>query len=402
MAEFLADRLKKIKPSATVAVTTRAAELRAEGVDVIGLGGGEPDFATPDVILQAAHQALKDGKTKYAPPAGLPELRQAVVNKFKRENNLDYDVSQVTVGTGAKQILYHAFLATLNPGDEVIIPAPYWVSYVDQVALCEGNPVIILCEASTSFKLTPALLEQAITPKSKWLILNSPSNPTGAVYSADELSALAEIIRKYPHLHVLSDDIYEHIRFHDDAYVTFANVAPDLMDRILTMNGVSKTYVMTGFRVGYAAGNKDLIKAMNMLNSQTTTSASTISQWAAVAALAKEYDFLATNRALFQRRRDLLIEKINQIDGIYCEVPQGAFYIYPSCADLMGKKTPAGKILQTDADFAQYLLDDVHVAVVHGEAFGLSPYFRISYATSDEALIEACKRIKQAVENLQG
>ncbi len=397
----LAERLKKIKPSATIAVTTRAAELRAEGKDVIGLGGGEPDFATPDVILEAAHQALRDGKTKYTPSAGIPELRRAIIEKFKRENNLDYDMNQITVGSGAKQILYHAFLATLNENDEVIIPAPYWVSYIDQVALCEGTPLIVACDAKDNFKLTAEKLQKAITPRTKWLILNSPSNPTGAVYNQQELSALADVLRHAPQVNVLSDDIYEHIRFNDEDYVTFANVAPDLSDRILTMNGVSKTYVMTGFRLGYAAGNPILIKAINMLNSQTTTSASTISQWAAVTALAKTYDFLHDNREIFRRRRDMVIEKINAIAGIHCDVPMGAFYIYPDCSALIGKKTPKGKLLQTDEDFAHYLLDEGQVAVVHGEAFGLSPYFRISYAASDEALQEACQRIKQAIENLQ-
>ena len=397
----LAARLSKIKPSPTVAVTMRAAELKASGLDVIGLGAGEPDFATPDVILDAAHKALNDGKTKYAPPAGIPELQQAIIGKFQRENQLTFEPSNITVGSGVKQLLYNVFLATLNQGDEVIVPAPYWVSYVDQVALCDGEPVVVVCQRSENFKLTPEKLREAITAKTKWLVLNSPCNPTGAVYSRDELSALADILREFPHIQILSDDIYEHIRFTDETFVTFANVAPDLQDRILTMNGVSKTYVMTGFRVGYAAGNKTLIKAMNMINSQTTTSASTISQWAAVAALAEDYDFLHQHKKIFKHRRDLLLEKINGIDGISCDTPHGAFYIYPECAALMGRKTPQGKILQTDEDFAHYLLEAGNVAVVHGEAFGLSPYFRISYAIGEEALLEACVRIKKAVEDLR-
>ena len=397
----LAARLSKIKPSPTVAVTMRAAELRASGIDVIGLGAGEPDFATPDVILDAAHKALNDGKTKYAPPAGIIELRQAIINKFQRENQLTFEPSNITVGSGVKQLLYNAFLVTLNQGDEVIVPAPYWVSYVDQVALCDGVPVVVTCERSEGFKLTPEKLRTAITAKTKWLVLNSPCNPTGAVYSHEELTALAVILREFPQIQILSDDIYEHIRFTDKPFVTMANVAPDLKDRILTMNGVSKTYVMTGFRLGYAAGNKTLIKAMNMINSQTTTSASTISQWAALAALAEDYDFLHQNRKIFKDRRDLLLERINGIDGIACDTPHGAFYIYPECKELIGRKTPQGKILQTDEDFAHYLLEAGNVAVVHGEAFGLSPYFRISYAIGEEALQEACIRIKQAVENLR-
>ncbi|MCH9853166.1 MAG: pyridoxal phosphate-dependent aminotransferase [Alphaproteobacteria bacterium] len=396
----LANRLSKIKPSPTVAVTMRAAELRASGVDVIGLGAGEPDFATPDVILDTAHQALNDGKTKYAPPAGIIELRQAIINKFQRENQLTFDISNITVGSGVKQLLYNAFLVTLNQGDEVIVPAPYWVSYVDQVALCDGAPVVVSCERSEGFKLTPEKLRAAITTKTKWLVLNSPCNPTGAVYSREELTALAVVLRDFPQIQILSDDIYEHIRFTDAPFVTFANVAPDLKDRILTMNGVSKTYVMTGFRLGYAAGNKTLIKAMNMINSQTTTSACTISQWAAVAALAEDYDFLQQHRKIFKHRRDLLLERINGIDGITCDTPHGAFYIYPECTELMGRKTPQGKILQSDEDFAHYLLEQANVAVVHGEAFGLSPYFRISYAIAENALQEACVRIKKAVENL--
>ena len=400
MTQFLAERLKKIKPSATVAVTSAAAELKAKGIDVIGLGAGEPDFATDKVIIDAAKKALDAGKTKYTPAAGIPQLREAICKKFKRENNLDYNLSEITIGCGGKQIIYHAFLATLNQADEVIIPAPYWVSYVDQVLLCEGTPIIVECPMDSGFKLTDAQLKQAITPKTKWLILNSPSNPSGAVYSHAELSALAEILRQYPNIHVLSDDMYEHIRFQETDFMTLAAVAPDLKERVLTMNGVSKAYVMTGFRLGYAGGNQALIKAINMLNSQTTTAPSTTSQWAAITALEKYHDFLKSNCDIFQGRRDLIVKVLNEIEGISCPTPDGAFYVYPNCRGLIGKKTPKGDILKTDEDVVHYFLNYANVAVVHGEAFGMSPHFRISYATSNELLAQAAIRIKDACEQL--
>ncbi len=400
MTEFLADRLKKIKPSATIAVTSAAAQLKAEGVDVIGLGAGEPDFPTPDILIQSAQKALAEGKTKYTPAAGISELRDAICAKFKRENNIDYQPNQITIGCGGKQILYHAFLASLNNDDEVIIPAPYWVSYVDQVLLCGGNPVIVPCNLQDNFKLNAQKLNDAITPKTKWLILNSPSNPTGTVYSHEELTILAEILRTKPQIHILSDDIYEHIRFQNTKFATLATAAPDLKERILTMNGVSKAYAMTGFRLGYAGGNIELIRAINMLNSQTTTATATVSQWAGVTALEKNHSFLKENCEIFRKRRDLVVEALNAIDGLNCPTPEGAFYVYPECSAMIGKKTPDGNVLTNDEDFVHYLLKTANVAVVHGAAFGMSPHFRISYATKDDLLIESCARIKKACDAL--
>ena len=393
---FIADRLSRIKPSPTVAVSNKAAELKAAGADVIGLGAGEPDFDTPEHIKQAAADAMAAGKTKYAPVAGVAELRRAICDKFKRDNDLTYTPDQITVNCGGKQSIYNAMMSTLNPGDEVIIPAPYWVSYPDITLLAEGEPVIVDCPESANFKLTPAMLEAAITPKTKWLILNSPSNPTGAAYTRGDLAALGEVLKKHPHVWVMSDDIYEFIIYDDFEFTTIAQVVPELYDRTLTLNGLSKAYCMTGWRVGYAAGSVELIKAMNKIQSQSTTSTSTISQWASVAALDGDHSFIAEHNKAFKERRDLVVSMLNQASGLTCATPEGAFYVYPSCAGLMGKKTPEGKAIETDEDFVTYLLESEGVAAVHGEAFGLSPYFRISYATSTKALEDACQRIQRA------
>ena len=395
---FLADRLKRIKPSATVAVTTKANELKAAGQDVIGLGAGEPDFETPEHIKEAAYKAIADGKTRYAPPAGIPQLREAICRKLKRDNGLDYTPAQISVGGGGKQTIFNALMATVNPGDEVIIPAPYWVSYTEIAALMEGAPVVIDCPVENGFKLQPDQLRKAITPKTKWLMLNSPSNPTGAAYTEADLKALADVLLEpgNEHVHVMTDDMYEFITYDDFKFTTIAQVEPRLYDRTLTLNGLSKAYCMTGWRIGYAAGNADLIKAMNMLNSQSTTSPTTFVQWAAVAALDGDHSFIAKHNAIFKERRDLVVGMLNQASGLTCATPEGAFYVYPSCKGVIGKKTPAGKVIETDEDFVTYLLEDKGVAAVHGAAFGLSPYFRISYATSTEALEEACRRIQAA------
>jgi aspartate aminotransferase len=399
---FLADRLKRIKPSPTVAVTAKANELKAQGVDVIGLGAGEPDFDTPEHIKQAAYDAIAAGKTKYGPPPGIPQLREAIAAKLKRDNELDYDPAQITVGVGGKQTIFNALMATVNPGDEVLIPAPFWVSYTDIAALMEGEPKLIDCPAETGFKLTPDALKAAITPKTKWLMLNSPSNPTGAAYSRAELKALAAVLLEpgAEHVHVMTDDMYEFITYDDFEFTTIAQVEPKLYDRTLTLNGLSKAYCMTGWRLGYAAGNADLIKAMNMLNSQSTTSPATFVQWAAVAALNGDHSFIAEHNKVFKDRRDLVVGMLNQADGLSCQTPEGAFYVYPSCEGVIGRKTPKGKVLETDEDFIAYLLEDQGVAAVHGAAFGLSPYFRISYATSTEALEKACERIQTACGQL--
>ncbi len=398
---FIADRLSRIKPSATVAVSNKAMELKAAGEDVIGLGAGEPDFDTPEHIKQAARKALADGKTKYAPVAGIPELRRAICDKLKRDNGLAYTPDQISVGCGGKQTIYNAMMATLNPGDEVIIPAPYWVSYPDIVLLAEGDPVILDCPESANFKLTPAALEAAITPKTKWLMLNSPSNPTGAAYTRADLGALADVLLKHRHVWVMTDDIYEFIVYDDFEFTTIAQVEPRLYDRTMTLNGLSKAYCMTGWRVGYAAGPADVIKAMNKIQSQSTTSTSTISQWASVAALDGDHSFIAKHNKLFKERRDLVVSMLNQATGLTCATPGGAFYVYPSCAGVMGRQTPAGKTIGTDEDFVTYLLEAEGVAAVQGAAFGLSPYFRISYATSSEALEEACQRIQRACAALR-
>lgn len=398
---FIADRLARIKPSPTIAVSTKAAELKAAGRDVIGLGAGEPDFDTPEHIKDAARQALADGKTKYAPVAGIPELRRAICDKLKRDNGLDYTPDQISVGCGGKQNIYNAMMATLNPGDQVIIPAPYWVSYPDITLLAEGEPVFVDCPESTGFKMTPAALEAAITPKTKWLMLNSPSNPTGAAYTRAELKALAGVLLRHPHVWVMTDDIYEFITYDGFEFTTIAQVEPKLYDRTLTLNGLSKAYSMTGWRVGYAAGAVDVIKAMNKVQSQSTTSTSTISQWASVAALDGDHSFIAKNNELFKGRRDLVVSMLNQAAGLTCATPEGAFYVYPSCKGAIGKQTPDGKTIASDADFVTYLLEAEGVAAVHGEAFGLSPHFRVSYATSTEALEEACRRIQKACAALR-
>ncbi|OKH88046.1 aspartate transaminase [Thalassospira sp. TSL5-1] len=398
---FIADRLSRIKPSPTIAVTTKAAELKAAGVDVIGLGAGEPDFDTPDNIKNAAKAALDAGKTKYTPVAGTPELRKAIVAKFKRENDLEYTIDEITVGCGGKQTLFNALFATLNPGDEVVIPAPYWVSYPDMTLMAEGTPVVVECQEENDFKITAAELEAAITPKTKWLVLNSPSNPTGAAYSRAELRALADVLLKHDHVYIMSDDMYEHLVYDGFEFTTIAQVEPKLKARTLTCNGVSKSYAMTGWRLGYAAGPVELIKAINKVQSQSSTHTSSISQAASVEALNGPQDFLAERAEVFKSRRDLVVAKINECEGLSCKTPEGAFYVYPSCAGTIGKTTPDGKKIETDTDFVTYLLEAEGVAAVQGTAFGLAPYFRISYATSTEALEEACKRIKRACAALK-
>ncbi len=393
---FLAQRMSRIKPSPTVAISSKAAEMKAAGQDVIGLGAGEPDFDTPEHVKEAARQAMAEGKTKYAPVPGITQLREAICAKLKRENGLDYTPRQVSVGCGGKQSIYNALTATLDPGDQVVIPAPYWVSYPDITLLAEGEPVVVECPADGGFKLTPAALEAAITPRTKWLMLNSPSNPSGAAYTAGEIAVLAEVLMRHPRVWVMSDDIYEHVVYDGFEFTTIAQVEPRLYERTLTLNGLSKAYCMTGWRVGYAAGAVELIDAMNKVQSQSTTSTCTISQWAAVAALNGPQDFIAEHNLAFRERRDLVTAMLNQAHGLSCATPEGAFYVYPSCAGTIGKKTPDGKTLATDEDFVAYLLKAEGVAVVQGAAFGLSPYFRISYATSTELLEEACRRIQRA------
>ena len=392
---FLSATLSRVKPSPTIAVTAKARELKEAGRDVIGLGAGEPDFDTPQNIKDAGIAAIVAGKTKYTAPDGIPELKQAICAKFRRDNGLDYTPTQVSVGTGGKQILYNALMATLNPGDEVVIPAPYWVSYPDMVLLAGGEPVVAETSLQTGFKLTPDQLEAAITPKTKWLIFNSPSNPTGAGYSRDELKALTDVLMRHPHVWVMTDDMYEHLAYDDFEFCTPAQVEPGLYERTLTCNGVSKAYAMTGWRIGYAAGPEPLIAAMRKIQSQSTSNPCSISQWAAVEALNGPQDFIPANNAVFKRRRDLVVSMLGEIDGISCPVPEGAFYVYPSIAGLIGKTTPAGTVIADDETFATALLEEAGVAVVFGAAFGLSPNFRISYATSDEALTEACTRIQR-------
>ncbi len=391
---FLSDTLARVKPSPTIAVTTKAAELKAEGRDVIGLGAGEPDFDTPQNIKEAAKAAIDAGKTKYTAVDGIAELKAAICAKFKRDNGLDYTPAQVTIGTGGKQVLYNALMATLNPGDEVVIPAPYWVSYPDMVLLAGGEPVVAKASAETAYKLTPEALEAAITPKTKWLIFNSPSNPTGAGYTKDELKALTDVLMRHPHVWVLSDDMYEHLVYDDFTFCTPAEVEPALHDRTLTVNGVSKAYAMTGWRIGYAAGPVELIKAMGKIQSQSTSNPCSVSQWAAVEALTGPQDYIAENNKVFQRRRDLVVEMLNAAEGIECPVPEGAFYVYPSIKGCIGKTSEAGTMIADDEAFATALLEEKGVAVVFGAAFGVSPCFRVSYATSDEALREACGRIQ--------
>ena len=395
------DALRRIAPSATIAISAKARALKAEGKNVIALSAGEPDFDTPDNIKDAAIAAIRAGKTKYTDPDGMPELKVAICGKFKRENGLDYKPSQVHIAPGGKPVIYNALVATVNPGDEVVIPAPYWVSYPDMVLLAGGTPVAVETTAENGFKLAAADLEKAITPKTKWLILNSPSNPSGAAYTRAELQAIADVLLKHPQVWVLTDDMYEHLVFDDFEFVTIAQVEPKLYDRTLTMNGVSKAYAMTGWRIGYAAGPEALIKAMAKMISQTTSNPSSISQWAAVEALNGTQDFIKPNAKLFQKRRDLVVSMLNQASGIHCPTPEGAFYVYPSVDGLIGKTAPSGKVINTDEDFAVELLETEGVAVVHGAAFGLSPFFRISYATSDDVLEDACGRIQRFCGNLK-
>jgi aspartate aminotransferase len=391
---FLAESLGRIKPSPTIAVTSKARELKAAGMDVIGLGAGEPDFDTPDNIKEAAIKAIRDGQTKYTAVEGIPELRAAIAAKFKRENNIDYKPSQTFVAPGGKTVLFNALMATINPGDEVIVPAPYWVSYPDIVLLGGGKPVIVECTLENGFRLTAEALEKAITPKTKWLVFNQPSNPTGACYTREQLKALTDVLMKHPHVWVLTDDMYEHLVYGGFKFTTILEVEPGLYDRTLTMNGVSKAYAMTGWRIGYCGGPEDLIKAMAKLQSQSATNATSISQWAAVEALNGTQDFIPKFQKIFEERRDLVVSMLNQSNGIQCPKPEGAFYVYPSIKGLIGKKTQKGKVIDTDEAFATALLEDSGVAVVHGAAFGLSPFFRISYATSNKNLEEACRRIQ--------
>ena len=387
--------LRRIAPSATIAISAKARALKAAGRDIIGLAAGEPDFDTPDNIKEAAIKAIRDGKTKYTDPDGMPALKEAVVAKFQRENNLTYKTSQVHVAPGGKPVIYNALVATVNPGDEVIIPAPYWVSYPDMTLLAGGTPVPVLTTTENGFKVQAADLEAAITPKTKWLILNSPSNPSGAAYSAADLRALADVLLRHPHVWILTDDMYEHLIFDDFKFATIAEVEPALYDRTLTMNGVSKAYAMTGWRIGYAAGPEALIKAMGKMISQTTSNPCSISQWAALEALNGTQDFIKPNAKLFQGRRDLVVSMLNQANGLHCPTPEGAFYVYPSAQGTIGKTAPSGNVIKSDEDFAGELLDAEGVAVVHGAAFGLSPFFRISYATSNAELEEACTRIQR-------
>ena len=396
---IISDSLKKIKPSPTIAVTQKARELKAAGKDVIGLGAGEPDFDTPDNIKQAAIKAINDGDTKYTAVDGTPALKKAIVEKFKKENNLDYTTDQITVGAGGKHVIYNAMMATLNDGDEVIIPAPYWVSYPDIVLLAGGKPVVMECDEKQGFKINPSDLEKFITPKTKWIILNSPSNPTGACYSEKDIKAIAAVLEKHNHIYILSDDIYEHVTYEGFKFFTIAQIE-SLKDRVLTMNGVSKAYSMTGWRIGYAAGPKDIVKAIAKIQSQSTTNPSSISQAASVEALSGTQDFIKKRADSFQERRDFVVKALNDIDGINCLNPDGAFYVFPSCKELMGKKYPSGKEIKSDTDFVQSLLENSGVAVVQGSAFGLEGFFRISYATSMENLKKALEKISSFCKSL--
>ncbi|MEH6829029.1 pyridoxal phosphate-dependent aminotransferase [Parasphingorhabdus sp.] len=393
---MISKALGRIQPSATMAMTGRVSELKAQGIDIIGLSAGEPDFDTPDFIKEAAIKAIRDGETKYTVVDGTMELKEAVAGKFLRDNNLTYATNQITVNSGGKHTLFNALVATLDEGDEVIIPAPYWVSYPDIVNFTGGTPVIVEAGADQGYKITPEQLEAAITPKTKWLILNSPSNPTGAAYSADELKALAAVILPHKNVMVMTDDMYEHIWYADFPFSTIAEVCPDLYDRTLTVNGCSKAFSMTGWRIGFAGGPVWLINAMRKLQSQSTTNACSISQAAAVAALNGPQDFLIERNAAFERRRDLVVSMLNDTPGLECPTPDGAFYVYPDASGLIGKTTPKGQVIKTDEDLITYFLDEAQVAAVHGAAFGLSPAFRISYATSEEILTEACTRIQRA------
>jgi aspartate aminotransferase len=395
------EALRRIAPSATIAISAKARALKAAGRDVIGLAAGEPDFDTPENIREAGIRAIREGKTRYTDPDGTPELKAAICAKFARENGLTYKPSQIHIAPGGKPVIYNALVATLNPGDEVVIPAPYWVSYPDMVLLAGGTPVSVPTTLESGFKITPQALEAAITPKTKWLILNSPSNPTGGAYSAADLRGLADVLLRHPQVWVLTDDMYEHLMFDDFEFATIAQVEPKLYDRTLTMNGVSKAYAMTGWRIGYAGGPEALIKAMGKMISQTTSNASSISQAAAVEALNGPQDFIKPNQKLFQGRRDLVVSMLNQASGLQCPTPEGAFYVYPSCAGLIGKTAPSGKVIASDEDFAVELLEAEGVAVVHGAAFGLSPFFRISYALGNDVLEDACARIQRFCGSLK-
>jgi aspartate aminotransferase len=399
---FIADQIMRIKPSATIAVTDKARALKAAGRDVIGLGAGEPDFDTPENIKEAAIKAIRDGKAaKYTAVDGIAELKTAVSKKFKRENALDYKPSEIIIGTGGKQVLYNALIATLNPGDEVIIPAPYWVSYPDMVLLAGGTPVEVVTTMKSGFKMQPEDLERAITPKTKWIIFNSPSNPTGAAYTKDELKAVTDVLVRYPHVHVMSDDMYEHLVYDNFKFYSPAQLEPRLYERTLTVNGTSKAYCMTGWRIGYAGGPEQLIKTMAMIQSQSTSNPTAVAQWAAVEALNGPQDFIPKHNKIFKERRDLCVSMLNQASGLQCPKPEGAFYVYPSCAGTMGKMAPSGKKLETDEDFVTELLESEGVAVVQGTPFGVGPAFRISYATATTALEEACTRIQRFCGNLR-
>lgn len=398
---LVSSRLSKVKPSPTLAVTAKATELKKQGIDIISLGAGEPDFDTPENIKQAAIKGIQDGATKYTPASGTAELKDAICKKFQRENNLSYQPNQIIVGTGAKQVLYNLFMATLDEGDEVIIPAPFWVSYPDMVLLAGGKPVTISSSLESGFKLDISELAASINNKTKWFILNSPSNPTGATYTVSELEAIAEVLRQYPNVHVVCDDIYEHITFEGFEFKTLAEVAPDLHDRIFVVNGVSKAYAMTGWRIGYGAGSADLVKAMTLIQSQSTSNPSSVSQIASIEALNGPQDYIKTNAGNFQKKRDLVLANFAKIPGLSCYKSEGAFYLFPKCSDLFGKKTASGNVINSSNDLATYLLEEANVAVVPGIAFGLEGYFRISYATSEALLQEACDRMARAIAGLK-
>jgi len=398
---IISDRLSRIKPSMTVGINVKANALRAEGKDVLVLAAGEPDFDTPLNICQAAKKAMDDGLTRYVPGKGTPALQEAIIKKFKEENNINYSIDEIIVGVGGKHILYNAMMATLNPGDEVIIPAPFWVSYPDIVLLAEGTPIIVPCAEKQDFKITPSQLEKNITPRTKWLMINSPSNPTGAVYTKEELVALGQLLLKNPHVYILTDDIYEKIIYDNNVFHTLASVVPELKNRTLTLNGVSKAYCMTGWRLGYCGGPKEIIAGMNKIQSQSNTSTSSISMAASVEALSGNQNFIDIHNIQFKKRRDMVVKKLNAIEGLSCSVPAGAFYVYPNCSGILGMKTPKGDVIDTDEQFMSYLLESEGVAGVHGEAFGLSPYFRLSYATSEKILEDACVRIARACQNLR-
>ncbi|MBO6949026.1 MAG: pyridoxal phosphate-dependent aminotransferase [Rhodospirillales bacterium] len=397
---IVADRLSVIKPSPTIAITQKARDLAAEGRNIISLSAGEPDFDTPKHVIDAAKKALDEGMTRYTGVNGTPELLDAIIAKFKRDNDLEYTRDEIHVSCGGKPVIFNAMMASLDQGDEVIVPAPYWVSYPDIVVLFGGTPVVIDCPKEADFKLTAEQLEAAITPKTKWLVLNSPSNPTGSGYTEDDLKALAEVLKKHEHVWILTDDIYEHLVYDGFEFKTIAQVAPELKSRTLTMNGMSKAYCMTGWRVGFAGGPKELIKAMTMVQSQSITHTAAVSQAASVAALNGPHEFIEENNKVFKERRDLVVSMLNQAPGLSCLTPEGAFYVYPSCAGVIGKKTPSGKVIENDEDFVVELLDAEGVAAVHGEAFGLSPHFRISYATATEVLEDACERIQRFCASL--